>query len=380
MPAIKSCSIALAVSLAVVSANTSHAALSPSPSTQWQTSLGGRDDDMAFSVQEAPDGGFVIAGLTESDDGDVSGNHGRIDFWVVKLSPGGSLRWQKCLGGTGYDEAQSIQPTSDGGYVVAGFSESNDGDVSGNHGSGDFWVAKLSQDGSLEWQKTLGGSGVDVANSIQQASDEGYVVAGRSDSKDGDVSANHGSFDYWVVKLSPDGALEWEKSLGGFFDDEANSIQQTYDGGYIVAGGSSSRDGDLVTRNGTSTDYWVVKLSPDGALQWQKALGGRGRDQAKSIRQTPDGGYVVAGFSESFHLEPEKQGHVGDYWVVKLSPQGLIQWQRTLGGTGIDLALSIQPTSDGGFIVAGHSESDDGDVSGHHWARINDVWVVKLGY
>ncbi len=178
-----------------------------SPSIEWQYCLGGTDTDKGLSLQQISDGGYVVAGYASSNYGDVSGNQGEEDFWIVKLNSDGDLVWQKSLGGSSDDRARSVQQTSDGGYVVAGFAVSNDGDVSGNHGDRDYWVVKLNADGDLVWQKCLGGTENDNTLSIQQTSDGGYVAAGSSASNDGDVSGNHGDRDYWVVKLNADGAI-----------------------------------------------------------------------------------------------------------------------------------------------------------------------------
>ncbi len=146
------------------------------------------------------------------------------------------IQWQKCFGGSSHDEPFSIHQTTDGGYIVAGYTDSNDVDVSGNHGDTDFWLVKLNSSGSIQWQKCLGGSYWDMAYSIQQTSDGGYIVAGYTISNDGDVSGNHGGYDFWLVKLNSSGDIQWQKCLGGSTNDEAHSIQQTTDGGYIVAG------------------------------------------------------------------------------------------------------------------------------------------------
>ncbi|MCD6097265.1 T9SS type A sorting domain-containing protein [bacterium] len=177
------------------------------PTIQWQKCLGGSGYDYAYSIQQTDDGGFIVAGYSNSNDGDVSGNHGERDYWVVKLNSAGDLVWQKSLGGSSWDEAWSIQQTSDGGFIVAGYSESNDGDVSGHHGGYDYWVVKLDSAGDIVWQKCLGGSYWDYAYSIQQTFDGGYIVAGESRSNNGDVSGNHGWGDYWVVKLSPEDGI-----------------------------------------------------------------------------------------------------------------------------------------------------------------------------
>ncbi len=231
------------------------------PTIEWQKSLGGTGAEYAWSIQQTTDGGYIVAGFSFSNDGDVTGNHGWADYWVVKLTSTGAITWQKCLGGTGGEQASSIQQTADGGYIVAGFSYSTNGDVAGNNGVSDYWVVKLDSGGVIDWQKCLGGTGGEQASSIRQTADGGYVVAGFSSSTNGDVTGNNGGGDYWVVKLDSTGVIDWQKCLGGTASDAASSIQQTIDGGYIVAGQSYSNDGD-VTGNHGNEDFWVVKLSP----------------------------------------------------------------------------------------------------------------------
>src|SRR5690606_22973755 len=201
------------------------------PTIEWQKSLGGSGDDFGYSIQQTTDGGYIVGGHSNSTDGDVTGNHGGWDFWVVKLSNIGTIEWQKSLGGSGYDAATSIRQTTDGGYIIAGTSTSTDGDVTGNHGNSDYWVVKLSNTGVIEWQKSLGGSGSDTGWDVKQTTDGGCIVVGFSSSSDGDVTINYGFSDYWIVKLDSIGVITWQKSLGGNILDEAFSVQQTIDGG-----------------------------------------------------------------------------------------------------------------------------------------------------
>jgi hypothetical protein len=342
---------------------------------EWEKSMGGSGDDNARLIQQTNDGGYIFIGPSDSNDGDVSGNHGNLDYWAVKLTSTGVIEWQKSLGGTGYEYAQYIQQTSDGGYIAAGSSFSNDGDVSGNHGGFDCWVVKLNNEGTIVWQKSLGGLSNDEAESIQQTNDGGFILAGHSDSNDGDVSGNHGGPDYWVVKLSSIGTIEWQKSLGGSGSDQAKSVQQTNDGGFIVAGYTSSNDGDVSVNYGY-LDFWVVKLNSLGTIEWQKTLGGSDFDLAQSIQQTNDGEYIVAGYSYSNDVDVQSSQGNQDFWVVKLSSIGTIEWEKSLGGSGLENASSIQQTNEGGFIVAGSSNSNDGDVSGNQGN--SDYWVVQL--
>jgi hypothetical protein len=169
----------------------------------------------SFSSQQTSDGGYIIAGSSSSNDGDVTGNHGREDSWIGKLDSLGTLQWQKSLGGSGWDRALSFQQTSDGGYIIAGFSDSNDGDVTGNHGNRDYWIVKLDSLGTLQGQKSFGGSGLDSAHSIQQTSDGGYIIAGHSFSNNGDVTENHGVADYWIVKLQVEENVQNRESIRG---------------------------------------------------------------------------------------------------------------------------------------------------------------------
>ncbi|WP_084466346.1 T9SS type A sorting domain-containing protein [Kaistella palustris] len=352
------------------------------PSIQWQKSLGGTSRDTAKSILQTLDGGYILAGYSQSNDGDVSGNHGGWDYWIVKLDQSGNVQWQKSLGGGQSDYAQSVQQSADGGYIVVGYSESNDGDVSGNHGDYDYWIVKLDSSGNIQWQKSLGGSYEDFAKSVQQTADGGYIVGGYSQSNDGDITGHYGNYDYWIVKLDSSGNIQWQKSLGGTGEDRANSVRQTTDGGYIIGGYSRSVDGNVSGNHG-DYDYWVVKLNSIGNVQWQKSFGGSSIDIATSVQQTTDSGYIIAGYSSS--TDGDVSGHHGnggvypDYWIVKIDSNGTIQWEKSLGGMFGDFAYAIRQTNDGGYIVAGESWSSDGDVSGHKGSTSSsDYWIVKL--
>jgi len=256
-----------------------------------------------------------------------------------------AVNWAKTYGGGNDDVAHSIQQTLDSGFIVAGETYSF-GVV-----NADIWVFKLNSNGAIQWEKTYGGSGYDFARSIRQTSDGGYIVAGETSS----FGANT---EVWVLKLDADGNIQWQKTYGGPNYDIAHSIQQTSNGGFIVAGETNSfGSGDY--------DVWVLKLDSNGIVEWQTRYGGSGDDIAYSIQQTSDGGYIVAGETGSFGAG------LADFWVLKLNSSGVIEWQKTYGGLDDDVAHSIQQTTpDGGYIVAGETES--------FGAGFADFWVLKL--
>lgn len=344
-------------------------------SIQWQKSYGGSNYDFINSIQQTSDGGFITAGNSYSKNGDVDGNKGSDDAWIVKLGSTGNIQWKKSIGGSGSDSANSIQQTSDGGYIIAGFSNSNDGDVSGNHGKGDFWIIKLSTTGIIEWQKMLGGSDDDFVSSIKTTSDGGYIAVGQSISNNGNVTGNHGDFDIWAVKLAGNGNIEWQKSIGGSEYEDAYSVQQTTDGGFIIAGYSNSNDGDVSGNHG-DFDACIVKLTSNGVIQWQKSIGGNAYEEIGSVICTSDGDYVIAGFSNSNNGDLTQNYGSYDGWIVKLGDNGNLLWQKSFGGSKYDNISSILETADGGYVFAGGSYSNDGDATGNHGNY--DYWVVKL--
>jgi len=344
------------------------------PTIQWQKAFGGNGYDDGYSIQQTSDGGYIIAARTSSTD--LFGYHGGHDVWILKLDNNGSVQWKKVFGGTINEGPRSILQTPDGGYLFVGYTSSNNFDVSGNHG-GDFdgWVVKLSSNGVIQWQKTLGGSGRDEIWSAQLTTDHGYILAGRSSSTDGDATANNGKIDYWIVKLSQIGEIEWQKVFGGSEDDLAYAIKQTSDGGYIVAGETASANGDVTGLRG-NVDFWVVKISSNGALEWQKTLGGNNADIPSDIIQASDGGYVVVGYVGSATGDITVYHGLFDWWIVKLDSSGNLQWQKTVGGSEPDYARAIVPAIGGGFIVAGGTQSADWDAAENDGGA--EFWLAKI--
>jgi len=304
----------------------------------WQKTYDGNNIDTVYSIRQTDDGGYIAAGTT------TSFGTGQSDVWVLKLSPDGAVIWQKTYGGAGNEIAYSIRQGSDGGYIVAGNADSF------APKSSEIWILKLKANGEPSWEKTYGGNKDDYAASVEETSDGGYIVAGKSYS----FIPGYG-YEFWILKLDQDGNTVWQKTFGNSSKNaEARSIQQTSDGGYIVAGDTFDN----------SRLAWVFKLTPDGSISWEKTYGGDKSDYAHSIQQTSDGGYIVAGRTNSFGSGQE------DAWVLKLDSGGNMSWQRTYGGSNDDNANSIQQTTDGGYVVAGSTQT--------FGIGILDSWILKL--
>jgi hypothetical protein len=275
-----------------------------------------------------------------------------------------AIQWQYSYGGTlndimsnGNNTHDQMALTADGGIIIAGLSESNDGDVTGHHGlssTKDCWVIKLDSVGNLEWQRSLGGSQDEYSQCIRQTNDGGYILSANTRSSDGDVTGYHGSAfdDVWIVKLDSLGNIEWEHAYGGTSGDLGRSICQTYDGGFLMAGQTASNDSDVVGNHGSS-DIWMVKLDANGVFQWQKCLGGSSGDGAYTVRATADHGFIMVGETSSTDgdLAGSTITPLGSTWLVKTDSLGNIEWNQLFGGPSLDWGREVYPTPDGGYIV-----------------------------
>lgn len=350
---------------------------------EWAKVFGGTGNEVFSSVVQATDGGYIATGYTNSNDGDVSGIHGaQIDFWVIKLNSSGVLQWQKCFGGTGGENANSIIALSDGSFVLAGAATSTSGDVSGNHGGGDAWLIKISATGTLLWQKCFGGSGSESFASISQTSDGGFIAGGQTSSSDGQVTGFHGVGDYWLVKTDASGNLEWQKTYGGSKSASyAAAAMQTSDGGYFISGTTILSNGvgisgDIAEVKGAGGDIWVLKVTVTGAITWQKTLGGTSADYCGNAIYTTDGGYLVMGLVSSTDGDITSARGQSDIWLVKLNASGAKQWQNSMGGTLDDSGYGLDQLNDCSFLVGGSTRSTDGQVTGNNGGQ--DAWLTEI--
>ena len=305
--------------------------------TLWTKTYGGSNTDYALTVRQTTDRGFIIGAHSESFG---AGSH---DVYVIKSDPSGEIIWSKVYGGSSADGAYSIQQTKDGGYIISAHTSSFG---AGQH---DIYLIKTDSNGDTLWTKTYGGSGGDFLRDVHQTSDSGYILVAET------LSFGVGQHDIYLVKTDERGNILWSKTYGGGSSDYGYSVTQTTDGGYIIAGYTKSFGAGM-------SDVLLVKIDGSGDISWAKTYGGSSSDYGYSVLQTSDGGYIVAGYTESYGL-------AGDVYLVKTDSNGNHQWSRTFGGAGKDLSWSVQQSADGGFIITGYTTSFG---SGNQ-----DVYLIK---
>lgn len=357
------------------------------PSIIWQNTIGGNSHENGGSVVATNDGGCVIAGYSDSNiSGDKTENsNGGVDYWVLKLSNNGEIEWQNTIGGDLGDILTSIITTQDGGYILSGYSSSgmNGDKTEPSIGDGDFWIVKIDSFGIIEWQNTIGGNSIELDPYIIQTPDLGYLIGGSSTSDiSGDKTENsRGQIDFWVLKLSEFGAIEWQRTIGGSGSDELKSLVNVSTGGYLIAGNSSSNISGEKTENRIGQeDYWILKIDNVGNIEWQNTIGGTSQDILNSVSTTSDGGYLIGGHSESDISGDKTENAIGgsDFWILKLSNVGDIEWQNTIGGNSVERNLTILETTDEGYLAGGYSSSDiSGDKTENSMGEF-DYWLLKL--
>lgn len=372
------------------------ASAAAAPSEEWNRTFGGTGSDSANSVQQTSDGGYVLAGQTYESD--------VYAVWLIKTDANGAQQWNRTFGGrkTGVDSAESVQQARDGSYIIAGFE-----DFSPVNHSSKVWLIKTDANGGQQWDKTFKGE-ESGASSVQQTRDGGYIIAGLYNAYFGGA---------WLIKTDSNGTEQWNKIFRGQYLS-AHSVQQTSDGGYIIAGWIY-RDIGNDTFNYAA---WLIKTDADGNEQWNRTFGGTQSDQdyANDVKQTLDGGYIIAGRTEStlnhsaWLIKVDANGNqqwkktfgspsigmianpydfrsvelvsdggyitagwttygdsTSDAWLVKTDANGSLLWSKTFGGSNSDYAKAVKQTSDGGYILAGHTNS--------YGAGDTDAWLIKVG-
>lgn len=355
----------------------------PIATIDYIKTFGGSGIDEAISVVEANDGNYMVLGNTRSSDGDITDKSGSDnDFWLLKVSKTGDIIWSKTYGGSNDENAARITKTNDGGYLLSGYTSSNDGDVSGNNGFQDYWILKIDASGNKLWDKNFGFSGSDQAFKAFQTSDGGYFITGffdvsasGGDGNDIQRGVLHGVGEFWGIKLKADGTKEWRRYFGGSNNDRSYDALETADGGFLMTGTSESNDYDKTDPKGTY-DYWAVRLTAAGDLVWTKSFGGSEIDNSYASILTADGNYIMVGDSRSADQDVTSPRGNADAWLVKFDDNANMIWQKSFGGSQFDTAHSIVQRNNGDYILSGHSRSADGDLLKNNGS--NDAWIFGI--
>jgi hypothetical protein len=290
--------------------------------TVWTKTYGGSSYDVGYSVQQTTDGGYIITGYTASYSGGDQ-------VYLIRTDANGNEQWYKTFGGSSVDWGYSVQQTSDGGYIITGASVWTGSDY-------DVYLIKTDTSGNEQWHKIFGGSNHDWGYSVQQTSDGGYIITGG-------CRNSHPGFDVYVIKTDADGNSQAYNNFGGSNDDYGHSVQQTSDGGYIITGVSDYGSGN--------SNVYLIKIYENLDCEWYKTFGGLSDDEGYSVQQTLDGGYIITGYTRSYG------NGLSDWYLIKTDANGDEQWYKTFGGSYDEVARSVQQTFDGGYIITGYTKS-----------------------
>ncbi|MBT8187261.1 MAG: hypothetical protein HKP38_10305 [Croceitalea sp.] len=349
----------------------------------WFKTIGGSGEDTAQAIIQTSDGGLAILGHTNSIDGDIVDKSLEVnDYWLIKMNVDGNLQWNKTYGGSKDDRGQQLIETDDGGFAIVGYSMSDDRDASNNEGFHDNWILRLDASGTILWERSFGFSGHDHSYDVLQTSDGGFFFSGFLDVTQsqgegnfgkGEYLTRHGVGEFWGTKLDADGNLQWRRYFGGTNNDRAHGVVQANDGGFVMAGFSESDDFDISNSKG-SYDFWVVKIDKNGNMIWEKSFGGSGIEIAYDITKNGEGGYSIVGNTFSTDTDVSKNNGESDVWLINIDDNGNLLWEKTYGGSAFDAAQGISLAANGGFVMAGNTKSMDGDVQEN--LGENDIWLI----
>lgn len=351
-------------------------------SIQWSKTYGGSNDDVASSLNITNDGGYIISGYSRSNDGDVSGNEGFQDYWVIKTDAVGNIQWNQNFGFAGNDQGFEAFQTKDGGYFISGFIDVSASNGQGNdfarstlHGVGEYWGIKLDANGNKIWRRYFGGSNNDRSYDAIETDDGGFIITGASESDDFDVTNSKGSYDFWAVHVDSAGDLIWTKNFGGSEIEVAYAAARLLNGNNIMVGDSRSSDKDLSSNYGNA-DAWIVTFNDNGELISQNNYGGTEFDSANSVFATTDGNLVITGNSRSVTQDLDKNNGQNDAWLFITDSSRNLIYSVTIGGSGIDFANDGLQTTNNNLIMVGSTESIDGDITFNKGGK--DILITKI--
>lgn len=359
----------------------------------WDKRYGGTYDDVLTTFKQTNDDGYILSGYSYSgNDGDkTEPSWGQSDYWVIKIDSLGGKQWDKRFGGTANEWLTSQEQTSDGGYILGGYSNS---DSSGDKtqpswfNSIDYWIVKIDSLGNKQWDKRFGGKSYEQLYTVQQTTDGGFILGGISKSAgNGDkVQGTRGRTDYWVVKTDSLGVKQWDRRFGGTSFEYLYALQQTADGGYLLGGESASEiGGDKTQSSFGGWDYWLVKIDAAGNKLWDKAYGGINDENLFSMCKTIDGGYLLGGRSNSGISGTKSQPNwdttnaTFDYWIVKIDANGDVAWDKDFGGVAHEDEIgNVSQTFDGGYLISGSSSSPISGDKTENNLGLFQTWILKI--
>ncbi|MFN3848842.1 MAG: T9SS type A sorting domain-containing protein [Spirosomataceae bacterium] len=350
----------------------------------WQKTMGGKNNEFAYSVVELSDGSFVMVGSTNSGiDGDVVETKGMSDMWVIKTKANGQIEWSKCFGGTKDDIATDVVETTDKAILVVGTTNSVDGDAQGSGTRGGILLFKIKTNGTLEWKRVFaGGYNASEAGylrgdgsskpSLKNTADGGYILGA---TRDGGVNTGYREYDFWLAKLNASGTILWQQHYGSSRNDVMNEVILTSDGGYIMLGGTEGQSNEILGAGRGFFDTYIVKVSANGSQQWQRAFGGSSFDSAYSAGETSDRGFAVVG--ETTSRDFDFQGNLGqkDGFIIRLSASGQLLWKIMVGGIENDGINHLEKVNNQ-FIGFGFSGSTLSGAKPN--SSLPDFWMISF--
>ncbi|HKK39530.1 MAG TPA: hypothetical protein VJ949_08935, partial [Cryomorphaceae bacterium] len=337
------------------------------------TTFGGTNSDIATSISRTNDGGFIVAGYTQSNNLDVTGAISGEDAWILKLSSNGFLQWKKIVGGSGDDRAYDIVQTQNGDFVFAGTTNSETGDVTNPLGGFDAWMVRLNPNGVVVWSRNLGGSDDDAFYDVFEAPNGALAAVGESKS---DIAGtlNRGGYDYYLSALNSNGSTLLQRQYGGSADDQARAA--SFSGGSVYIMGTTASDDGNVSDNKGGTDLWLVKTNATGNLQFEQSFGGSNNDVGSSLVISSNN-LLMAGTTESDDQDLNSNNGGKDFFLVKFNTSnGQTSWARSYGSDGDEEAYSLIASSDGGAALIGYSDGNDQDVPANYGGR--DQWLLNV--
>ncbi len=347
------------------------------PVIEWAKTFGGSKTEFANAIAVTQDNKYLVVGHTGSSDGDrTSSSRGSSDVWLLKLDENGSILWQKCYGGSGGETMQCLIQTLDNGFIMVGSTGSADGDVTENKGSADAWIIKIDSVGTIQWQKTIGGSDIETAKSVFQTKNGDYILGLYSKSNDKDFPVNSGGYDMWVVKLNNQGNIIWKKNISGTKDDFISEIVNIDDKTFAIAGKTDSEDGDML---GAWGDF-SIKMDSSRNVIWKKSFGYpndslRGLKEFNAITMSKND-IVSVGMKIVTFAIPDPVPYTWDLLITKSDTSGNRKWSKLFGGSRTEAATSVKSFPNGDLIIVGFAQSNDGDVHDNHGDI--DFWVLRL--